>query len=178
VEGGEEVDSWRCTSYLSLNMDQAQGFDVLVVVAGGNDLDNGAKRPYFDTTYDQIDQEARFYGVRKVIITSLWPRWYGRYNRSARRHEEYMEAKFRGHRRIIFWTWDERQSFCTYDWSTLAAKRTQESHHVSLGSHLLGGQETEEIRSSDSNGANTVSARSTATVSSCTATIVKRGLKH
>ena len=97
------------------NMDKTYGYDVVVIMAGGNDLDAGAKWPYFNTTYNQIAEEAQYYGVKKVVITSIWPRWDKRFNSRARQLEEQTEERFKQHSRVTYWSWDKRQSYVTYD---------------------------------------------------------------
>ena len=102
-------------NFILNNIEQARGFDILIIMAGGNDLTRGAKIPYFKQTYDTIEEMARELGVKQVIITSFWPRRAPAYNHMAREHHEYFEDHFRTNRLMTFWNWDRRQAFRTYD---------------------------------------------------------------
>ena len=109
------------------NLEQARGFDILVIMAGGNDLTRGAKIPYFQQTYDTIEETARELGVQQVIITSFWPRRAPSYNQMAREHHEYFEDHFIVNGLMTFWSWDRRQSFRTFDGVHLEQKGYQKA---------------------------------------------------
>ena len=101
--------------FILQNLDQARGFDILIIMAGGNDLANGAQLPYYSTYYNYIEEKARELNISQVIITSLWPRHNPAYNAMARQHFEYWSDFYNQHNLIAFWSWDRRQSYRTYD---------------------------------------------------------------
>ena len=108
-KGGAQLHFVHC------NLEQARGYDILIVMAGGNDLASGAKLDYYRRYYDIIETEAREMGVQQVIITSFWPRQDSAYNTMVRQHHEYWTAHYDHHNLMTFWTWDRRQCFRTYD---------------------------------------------------------------
>ena len=107
--GGAELQ------FILQNMDQARGFDIVIVKASGNDLANGAQPPYYSYYYDSIEAKARELNISQVIITSLWPRHNPSYHAVARQHFKYWSGHYSQHNFITFWSWDRRQSYRTYD---------------------------------------------------------------
>ena len=94
---------------------EARGFDIMVLMVGGNDLSSGAGRHHFERYYSLIADRARSLGVQNIIITSIWPRADREFNDIAYLHNDYMMQKYLHHPFITFWTWDRRQPFGTFD---------------------------------------------------------------
>ena len=107
--GGAGLDFILC------NMEQARGYDILIVMAGSNDLSRQAKRPYFEHCYRIIEERSRELGVRQTVITSFWPRKDVQYNRVALLHHQHMSVCLKDHPRMTYWSWDRRQPSRTYD---------------------------------------------------------------
>ena len=99
-KGGAQLHFVYC------NLEQARGYDILIVMAGGNDLASGAKLEYYRRYYDIIETEAREMGVQQVIITSFWPRQDSAYNTMVCQHHEYWTVHYDHHNLMTFWTWD------------------------------------------------------------------------
>jgi lysophospholipase L1-like esterase len=102
-------------NFIEDNLEQLRGFDVVVVMAGGNDLSSGASEGYFEALYSRIYRGALRVGVRAVVFTSIWPRQDSRFNSKARSISRRMERKYEDHPYVVFWQWDRRQTFRTYD---------------------------------------------------------------
>lgn len=94
---------------------QARGFDILIVMVGGNDLASGASSTYFRACYHRIVVSALNLGVKSVIFPSIWPRQSVEFNRRARQHSVWMNEQYDQHPLVIFWQWDRRKPSQTYD---------------------------------------------------------------
>ena len=94
---------------------EARGFDIMVLMVGGNDLSSGAGKHHFERYYDLIAERARRLGIKSVIITSIWPRANREFNRFAYLHNNYMMEKYMNDPFVTFWIWDSRQPFGTFD---------------------------------------------------------------
>lgn len=116
--GGEVSFLYRGGVGLQFVMDsmhEAAGYDMLVVMAGGNDLASGAPEAYFDYCYDRILLEARRLRIKATVFTSLWPRQNAVYNTKLKQINKNMLDKYKGHLDAVFWQWDKRQPMRTYD---------------------------------------------------------------
>lgn len=96
-------------------MSEAGGYDIVVVMAGGNDLASGAPDSFFTRCYDRIRSEAQRLRVKITIFTSIWPRQCTAYNNRLRPLMENMMARYTNLPDVVFWQWDRRQSLKTYD---------------------------------------------------------------
>ena len=96
-------------------LQQARDFDVVVIMAGGNDLSTGVTLPQFEAAYSNIEYAARRANIKSVVVASIWPREDGHFNRLARRHSEFFSNIWYQHDLFTFWHWDRRQAFRTYD---------------------------------------------------------------
>ena len=76
------------------DIDAARGYDVLVIMAGRDDLSSGAGRHHYDGCYHCLENRAKHMGIKAVVITSLWPRADQFYNRMVYWHNEYMMEKY------------------------------------------------------------------------------------
>ena len=119
--GGAKLD------WVLHNIDEAEGYDILVVMAGGNDLSSGATKHYFDRHYQWLEEQAWRLRLKSVIITSIWPRGDRQYNRMALAHNTYMVHKYFPNPFVTFWEWDLRQPFRTVDGVHLEQKGYKKS---------------------------------------------------
>lgn len=101
--------------YIIDNSDLAHGYDIVILMTGGNDLHNGASLTQMITDYSYATALLMAEGVQQIVITALWPRKDAAYNSAARLLAERMEARYFGHPVITHWLVDRRQSFYTYD---------------------------------------------------------------
>lgn len=94
---------------------RASGSQIVVLLVGGNDLDNGISPLQLADRIGHLAQRCLDAGAELVAIPSLWPRSCSRYNAAARRYAALMERRFYGHPEISFWLWDRRQSWRNQD---------------------------------------------------------------
>ena len=120
-QGRVSID-WRFRggAYLDFaerEVERAYGYDIIVMMVGGNDLDRGTPRASIEASYARMENLARIRGVKRLIVTSIWPRRDANFNAVARTHARVCSSLYQNLRRnlITFWEWDERQPFRTYD---------------------------------------------------------------
>ena len=104
-------------SFAEERLRRARGYDIVIIMVGGNDLDRGATHVCFEHAYAVFERLARQAGIRSVIITSLLPRQDPWFNTRARQHFRECWDRYYGRRDsiITFWQWDLRQPFRTID---------------------------------------------------------------
>lgn len=102
-------------SFAESEVKKAYGYDIVLIMVGGNDLDRGATIPYFEASYRRIETAARERGITQIIITSVWPRHNGLFNHRATLLTQHLWTLFQYNQLVTFWQWDYRQSFMTYD---------------------------------------------------------------
>lgn len=95
--------------------DITRRYDILIVLAGGNDVSSGATSTYFQAYYQRLSQMAFNAGIRVVIVPSLWPRQNGWYNRAIVAHRWHFRSFFMGNPGVVFWEWDRRLPTRTFD---------------------------------------------------------------
>jgi hypothetical protein len=96
------------------SMHRTQGYDVLVVMAGGNEL-HKAEPGYYYAAHDRIMDSAKRLGIRSVIFPAIWPRSDRVFNERARRLSLLMEQRYWRDPYAVHWIWDRRQSMRNYD---------------------------------------------------------------
>ena len=101
-------------NFVEENLYRAYGCDILIVMAGGNELEH-ASLGYYETVYERIVQNARENGIQAIVFPSLWPRAQSNYNRKALQVAERMDEKYWLHPYVISWMWDKRQPMRTID---------------------------------------------------------------
>lgn len=89
--------------------------DLLVLLVGGNDVDDGATNSAVIASFDRIARKALDKGFKAVTITSLWPRRSVKYNDRIFELNGLLSQRFAGYSNVSFWMWDRRQTFKTYD---------------------------------------------------------------
>jgi hypothetical protein len=99
------------------NVHRAASHRVIVVMLGGNDIDNGMSPLQLADRAGLLAHELLRQGsdVDAVVITSLWPRQDRHFNARAREYAGIMERRFFGDPQITFWLWDRRQPWRTVD---------------------------------------------------------------
>ena len=85
------------------NINAARGYEVLVIMAGGNDLSSGAGRHCYYRYYHCLENQAKQMSINAVVITTLWPRADKFYNRMVYWHNEYMMENYWDHPFVTFW---------------------------------------------------------------------------
>lgn len=87
--------------------------DLLVLMVGGNDVADGATDSYVEASYERVLRRALDRGFKAVTMTSLWPRFNGRYNEKIFRLNSTLFEKYDKCSNARYWLWDERQPFKT-----------------------------------------------------------------
>lgn len=103
------------TNFVLQNTHRARGFDIVIVMAGGNDIANGASMDFIKSQFRLIAKNLLNTGVKSVIFTSIWPRKDTAFNRKIRILNNNIKLEYEGNPRVTGWNWDRRQSFKTYD---------------------------------------------------------------
>lgn len=119
--------------FIEENMEVARGYDLLVVMAGGNDLDNGASYTSMVAMYDRIVRKAMEKNIRAVAITSVWPRSNRAFNQRARYLSERLDVHYATRDQVMFWMWDRRQRYRTIDGVHLLRKAYKKAVSYLLG---------------------------------------------
>lgn len=96
------------------NLERARNADLLVVMAGGNDLARGASEQYLINTYEYIILRAKALGVKAVAFMSHWTR-YDMSRNNIRVINKNLGKYFRGYPGAVFWQWDTRLRLTTID---------------------------------------------------------------
>lgn len=119
--------------YIKDNIEQARGFDMLLVMTGGNDVANGKPFSFFQKKYSEITAEARHRGVRAIVFSSIWPRKDTNFNNCIRQlndrsphNANSLDAVARNNG-AVFWDWDRRQPLQTFDGVHLKRRGYQRS---------------------------------------------------
>jgi hypothetical protein len=107
-QGGAHLD------FVENNLHRAEGFDILVVMAGGNELLEASKQ-YYMAAHDRILTACRELGIRVTIFPSIWPRGDRQFNIKAKQLAEFMAESFQDHPRAVHWMWDRRLPMKNYD---------------------------------------------------------------
>ena len=95
--------------------------DIVVVMLGGNDIDNRVPIPFIiDAIQEAGEALCENENVRRVIFTSLWPRRDASFNRKIKDLDEKLDRYFEHGSKIAVWKWDRRQPTYTYDGVHLA----------------------------------------------------------
>ena len=98
------------------NTQQARGHKIVVLMIGGNDLDNGmSPHQLADRVGYLAFRYIRCAHVDAVAVTSIWPRRDRTFNARAREYAEIMESRFHGDPQVTFWLWDRRQPMRSED---------------------------------------------------------------
>lgn len=104
------------TSFVLQNAHLACGFNIVIIMTGGNDLANGKSIAHILGEYQRIaDSYLEWRDVEAVLFTSIWPRQNRIFNRKAREILQEMDRRYYRHPFITAWAWDRRQPFKTYD---------------------------------------------------------------
>lgn len=104
------------SEFVLSNAWRADGYRVVIVMTGGNDLANGHSLPHIIRQYQLIaDSLLSRRGVEAVIFPSIWPRRDNRFNGGATQLADCIQHLFRNNSRVALWRWDRRQPFRTYD---------------------------------------------------------------
>lgn len=111
--------------YVINNAELAHGYDIVILMTGGNDLDNGASETQLITDYSFAASLLMAEGVQQILITAIWPRQNAQFNSAARDLAEKLEARYYGHPIITFWLSERRQSFFTIDGVHLSSEGYQ-----------------------------------------------------
>lgn len=130
--GGARLD------FVERNLDHAIGCDMLVIMVGGNDLASGIPQNSLVAAYDRITRRALELGIRAVVITSVWPRRDYRFNQRAMHLSQALYDHYLPVERVMFWHWDRRQSFKTYDGVHLEQKGYKKAVTYLLAAILWG----------------------------------------
>ena len=101
--------------YVRQNINMATGFDMLVVMTGGNDVANGKDETFLEYQYGEIAMRAHYIGVQEVVFTSIWPRKDRGFNDYIKELNSSKLKKYAVEYGAIFWLWDKRQPFFTED---------------------------------------------------------------
>ena len=59
---------WACLDFVERQLRWAGGFNIAVIMVGGNDLQNGAMPRYFENYCARIEALARQTGIRSIDI--------------------------------------------------------------------------------------------------------------
>lgn len=86
----------------------ARGYDIVLLMVGGNDLANGADVRTVCHGLSDLADRILAQGVGTVVITALWPRRNRRYNHRARLITERLGRRYEGDRQVVFWRTDKR----------------------------------------------------------------------
>jgi lysophospholipase L1-like esterase len=100
--------------YVESILEEVEDCDILVVMAGGNELQE-ASFQYYTAAHDRILAAARARGIKAVVFPSIWPRSDNDYNAKARRLANYMNTRYWKHPLAVHWEWDRRQAMRNYD---------------------------------------------------------------
>ena len=101
-------------SFAEKNLHLARGFDLLIIMIGGNDLSLGARQEYFEVCHNRIRDQAKELNIGALIFMSIWPRQNLGYNVALRLLDEKLSAD--SHRSYgSYWRWDRRLPLATYD---------------------------------------------------------------
>ena len=106
------MSQWTGLSFTEEWLRASQGYCIVIIMMGGNDLNRGATHVCFRHAFTTIERQARQAGIRSVIITSLWPRQVRASVHFRERSDRYYSP---GDRVISFWQWDIRQLLTTTD---------------------------------------------------------------
>jgi len=92
-----------------------QDFDIIIIVSGGNDLDNGLEAPILVDRLHKAGEAMADAGAACVCITSIWPRSCSVFNQKAWSVHLGLKMKLRHNPCIAAWHWDRRMNFKNYD---------------------------------------------------------------
>ena len=116
---GVRVDWWHKggagISYAEECLPYIRGYKVIIVMLGGNDIDNGMSPAQLQQRVAWITNEMLKRGPDCVIVPSIWPRQNFFFNNTIRYYADVMERQYFGDPSVTFWRWDNRQSWKTYD---------------------------------------------------------------
>ena len=102
-------------SWAEQQVGHCAGFQLVVIMIGGNDLANGCTAAELAERMGRLAQQILREGAELVVIPSLWPRSNVSYNALARQYASIMENSYSYDPRITFWLWDRRQAWRNYD---------------------------------------------------------------
>lgn len=100
---------------LTARLDQIPTYDAVILMVGGNDLSNGVSLHSIMQSYENLGRRLLSRGIRRVVITSVWPRSNRRFNLDARRLAHWMYERYYGDHQLTYWIWDRRQTLRTVD---------------------------------------------------------------
>ena len=103
--------------FAEYNIRAAFCHQIVVLMLGGNDLDNGCSEYQLADRVIHVANSMilHSYYTEAVIITSLWPRSSQEYNRRARLYAALMERRLSADTQVVFWLWDRRQPWRNTD---------------------------------------------------------------
>ena len=93
----------------------ARGYDIVIVMLGGNDIANGASSYNVSRRLVDLADELLERGVQHMVITTIWPRASKSFNRTAREVSEYLLRIYRDHHDITCWAQDRRLPMTVVD---------------------------------------------------------------
>ena len=103
-------------AFAEANTFQARGRKIVILMIGGNDLDNGMSPAQLADRVGSVAWEfIRDSQVEAVAITAIWPRRDRVFNARARQYADIMDSRFSGNSQVTFWRWDRRQPRFTID---------------------------------------------------------------
>lgn len=97
------------------NLYRARNADIVVVMAGGNDVASGAGVGFLVRSYENIIDQAARLNIKSTVFMSLWPRSNCRFNNQIRRMNVTLWRRFSLYPRVVVWFWDRRLSMRTFD---------------------------------------------------------------
>ena len=102
---------WRGGAGLSFvleNLQMARGCDLVVIMAGGNDIDAGAPYDELCEMMILIWQKSRSLNIGATLFLSHWPRENQVYNDKIESANQDLRVRFGPLPNVAFWQWDRR----------------------------------------------------------------------
>ena len=90
---------------------------LILSLSRGNNIDSGTTRARMESSYDRMEGMAEERRVKRLTITSIWPRSCHHFNAMARSHLRFYSSLFDELCRTMtaFWEWNWRQPLRTIE---------------------------------------------------------------
>ena len=97
------------------NISRVSHYSLVILMLGGNDLANGMTTQELADRVNRVATEMLQKGPDCIIVPSIWPRWDDAFNVRVRKYADFMDNRHMRDPGLVFWRYDNRQSWRTYD---------------------------------------------------------------